>query len=345
MSRMDSAVRAASSVAGLLKRRNVVGVGAGFKVVGGKTTDIAAVIIFVEKKMEPVALRKADLVPSKWKGVPTDVIETGPFRAYDVNRRARIRPAVPGVSIGHYQITAGTLGAVVVDRTDGRPLILSNNHVLANTTSGSDGRAFLGDPIMQPGPSDGGRGDRDIIAHLLKVIPLGAAARPRALSIPHLTVLGHVARLLKVFNLPEPPSVLNQNHIDAALARPVNDKAVRPDILGIGPVSGVTEPRVGLRVQKSGRTSGVTTAKIVAVNASVNVEYPTGVLSFTDQLVMTHLGDPGDSGSLVVDEKYRAVGLFFAGSETTSLANPIGRVLDALGVEFPSTAQAGRAGA
>jgi len=38
----------------------------------------------------------------------------------------------------------------------------------------------------------------------------------------------------------------------------------------------------------------------------------------------------GDSGSLVVDDRNRSVGLLFAGGDTTTLINPIGAVLQFL---------------
>ncbi len=58
-------------------------------------------------------------------------------------------PVPLAVSIGQEDITAGTLGLRVTNGTD--VLILSNNHVLAN-----ENNATIGDPILQPGPFDGG---------------------------------------------------------------------------------------------------------------------------------------------------------------------------------------------
>jgi len=89
----------------------------------------------------------------------------------DPQHHARLRPARPGGSIGHHRITAGTFGAVVYYGQRREPVLLSNNHVLANSTNGRDGRARRGDPILQPGPYDGGQ-PQDAIAHLLKYIPV-----------------------------------------------------------------------------------------------------------------------------------------------------------------------------
>ena len=74
----------------------------------------------------------------------------------DIDRTKYIRPAPGGVSIGHKDITAGTLGMLVQDKETGEILILSNNHILANSND-----AKIGDRIMQPGPHDLENGDDD----------------------------------------------------------------------------------------------------------------------------------------------------------------------------------------
>jgi hypothetical protein len=66
------------------------------------------------------------------------------------NPTTKQRPAALGFSVGHPAITAGTLGARVVDGT-GTVYILSNNHVLANSNAASPG-----DATLQPGTYDGG---------------------------------------------------------------------------------------------------------------------------------------------------------------------------------------------
>jgi len=60
----------------------------------------------------------------------------------DENRPLRI-----GCSVGHFRITAGTLGCIVRNGAGG-VMILSNNHVLAD-----ENRARKGDSILQPGAS------------------------------------------------------------------------------------------------------------------------------------------------------------------------------------------------
>jgi len=65
----------------LLRKKNVVGVGIGFKQEKGQITDKLALIISVRQREDPSQLAPEDLIPSEIEGVPTDVIEVGEIRA------------------------------------------------------------------------------------------------------------------------------------------------------------------------------------------------------------------------------------------------------------------------
>lgn len=164
----------------LLSLPNVVGVGIGFKETGGRSTGKLSIIVLVEKKIHKQRLAPEERVPPQIEGVLTDVVEAGPLEAGCIkfwhgrrqNRLARLRPARPGISIGHHRVSAGTFGAVVYDEGSGEPLILSNNHVLANASDGSDHLSFPGDAVLQPGQRDGGRNPDDTIAVLERFVPL-----------------------------------------------------------------------------------------------------------------------------------------------------------------------------
>ncbi len=93
------------------------------------------------EKGEASELTERDLVLETIGGIPTDVVQTGRIRALQLPTE-RHRPAPGGVSIGHHEITAGTFGCLV--RKNGHTLILSNNHVLANSND-----AQIGDPILR----------------------------------------------------------------------------------------------------------------------------------------------------------------------------------------------------
>lgn len=85
---------------------------------------------------------------------------------------------------------------------------------------------------------------------------------------------------------------------------------------------------------KYGRTTGQTKGRISAINATVNVNYGApGVARFVDQIIITgSFSAGGDSGSLIVIQKganeRKPVGLLFAGSANTTIANPIDFVLE-----------------
>jgi hypothetical protein len=97
-------------------------------------------------------------------------------------------------------------------------------------------------------------------------------------------------------------------------------------------------------VAKSGRTTGLTCASIGSVNTSVNVQYQKRcgqgrkfIVSYTNQVVInsSSFSAGGDSGSLIVtSDTAQPVALLYAGSSTTTIGNPIGEVINKLGVSF-----------
>jgi hypothetical protein len=214
------------------------------------------------------------------------------------------RPAYIGVSTGHPNITAGTIGCRV-KKTDGATTYyyaLSNNHVYAD-----ENRASLGDNVLQPGPYDGGQNPRDAI---------GALAAFQQITF----------------------SRFASNQIDAAIALCPSEmlgKSTPADGYGI-PDSATVPASVGLAVQKHGRTTGLTTGQVYAVNATVNVGYDSGTARFINQIVITPgtFSAGGDSGSLIVTKDgENPVGLLFAGSSSFTVANPIDLVLSHFGVK------------
>jgi hypothetical protein len=118
--------------------------------------------------------------------------------------------------------------------------------------------------------------------------------------------------------------------VDAAVAKPLSIDLVAPDVLEIGRVEGTAEATIGLRVKKSGRTTGLTRGRITALDATVEVDYGGKSAAFREQVVSDLLSRGGDSGSLIVDDANHAVGLLFAGGTTTTILNPIDAVAAAL---------------
>lgn len=277
---------------------NIVGVGYGAKVTSGAGVhDQDAVRVYVRAKLPRTSLLAVDAVPSMVNGLPTDVIPVGDVTALS-------RPTACGVSIGHFKITAGTLGCLVKrsNETTGDRYILSNNHVLANSNS-----AATGDNILEPGRSDGGT-PNDIIAELTEFEPLKTNSEP--------------------------------NTIDAAIAKILNLADATPDILDIGSVQQpIMLASIYQSVRKRGRTTLHTLGVVMDLSADIVVRYGTEVAHFEDQLAINGVNGPfsdgGDSGSLIVDAvTRRAVALLFAGGGNTTFANPIKWVLDRFNVEI-----------
>lgn len=267
---------------------NVVGVGVGAKTTAGRVTADLALRVYVRTKLARRDLDRGRLVPEDVGGLPTDVVAVGDVVAFD-------RPVRCGVSVGHPDITAGTLGCLLRRDADEAVLILSNNHVLANTN-----RAEIGDPILQPGPADGGRTP---IARLtdFEPIELGGAA----------------------------------NAFDAAIAAVIDPADVEPEIEGIGSVRNPpADAALYQSVRKHGRTTRHTVGVVMDLSADLWVQLqPRQHAWFEDQLAVIGAGGdfsrPGDSGALVVDAVSRApVGLLFAGGGDHTFVNPIQPVLD-----------------
>ncbi|ONI80437.1 endonuclease [Saccharothrix sp. ALI-22-I] len=164
-----------------LRDVNVSSIGIGYKVADGKPTNEIAIQFTVRQKAAPEALGAlgTTLLPETIEvdgvPVPTDVLQ----RDYRVDfhvvqetvssvRKTRIDPVVPGVSVGHVRVSAGTVGCVVYDRVDGTPYVLSNWHVLHGP------QGALGEDVVQPGVHDDNRTERNRLGRLVRS-HLGAA--------------------------------------------------------------------------------------------------------------------------------------------------------------------------
>lgn len=262
------------------------------------------------------------VIPASLEGVPVIVLISGEIKALkgpatrpQVDPTARFdRPVPIGVSTGHPDITAGTIGARVSDGSS--VYALSNNHVYADENS-----ATIGDNVLQPGAYDGGINPADAIGDLVDFEPICFNASQAKCSDGGYNDAG-------------------DNTIDAAVALSSAAQlgnATPADGYG-APRSATAAPAINLNVMKYGRTTGLTKGRITGIHATVNVGYDSGVATFVDQIIIQpgSFSAGGDSGSLIVVQKgsgaRQPVGLLFAGSVFMTIANPIGPVLDRFGV-------------
>lgn len=332
----------------LLSLPNVVGVGEGFKIVDGENTGERCIVVSVSKKLPMIQLNVNELIPSMVIDVITDVVETGEFRSINIDRQGRIRPAPGGVSVGHYLVTAGTIGLPMVNKPVQvskqlmklTPMILSNNHVLANC-----GDSYLGDPIYQPGSYDGGT-DVDTIAELYEAVPL------KFIDQSDCGVASGVAstlnRIAKAFGRKSRFKTFVDtqfNKVDAAIAKVIDPEMVADYVLEIGKPFGQINKQydlLGKRVQKYGRTTGLMDGVVTQVNASLQVNYSRGVYPkiamFEGQIISEKIGEPGDSGSSVFLEGDPPIlcGLLFAGSDSATVFNHIEDVCTLLDISVES---------
>ena len=245
--------------------------------------------------------------------IPIQQVPVGVVDAF--SHRARHRPAPGGVSVGHVAVTAGTLGSRAIGLTapwTNRHLILSNNHVLANSNA-----ARVNDSIIQPGAADGGRHPADQIAVLARWVPIAFGGAP--------------------------------NVVDAAFGWAWHDRirgeqyylsggAPRYYRTGTAPLPAT----LGMLVGKSVRTTALTQGRVTQIGVSVNVNYGGGRIAlFRNQIAIRSVNNNpfsagGDSGSLIWQwgAGLRPVGLLFAGGGGTTFANPIASVLAALNIRL-----------
>lgn len=294
----------------IVNSKNVVAVGISEKEAYGKMTGNLALTFYVEKKVPLSKLRADRAIPpalpeavSGPRTITTDVKVIGrPRPELYVTRN----PVQPGNSVGHIRSLGGTLGAFVKRGT--QLMMLSNSHVLANS-----GKAKQGDDIIYPGKYDGGKKPADLVGKLEDFIQFELS--------------GDFV-----------------NRVDCAIASLLESRMadIKTAIKVLGLPKGVIKAKRGMKITKFGRTSGRTSGQVLDVNFRTTITYPgVGVAGFLDQVLCTRYTEPGDSGSLVIDKASgRAVGLHFSGSAATgessgsSIFNPIGAVLSALGVKL-----------
>ncbi len=212
----------------------------------------------------------------------------------------------------------GTLGALVSRGSN--QYILSNNHVLARSDTGTAGTPAVGDPIVQPGLIDNNCSVPPTVATLSQFFNLESGPAPRidaALAQINAGAVDTTGRIMQ---------------LSGTLSNPPTDG---PPHAGSG-----VAPTVGRAVAKSGRSTGLTCSSIFSIQTSISVEYQKGCgtgsifnTSFSNQVDVANNGftAEGDSGSLIVTQDTAdPVALFFAGSTSDAVGNPISDVLNGL---------------
>jgi len=205
----------------------------------------------------------------------------------------------------------GTLGCFV-KLQGGDTSMLSNNHVVAGENRGQRGK----DAILQQ----------------------GAGARTSAL---------HAAELTEFIDLKDSPpgaipamSNVIWNDVDAGVAqlrsKVRHRQAYLPARTAASPM-GHDTAQLGDKVHKVGRTTGLTYGEITQIAVQVGpIDYSLpGPCWFRDCMLIeglngTTFADHGDSGSAIVRDDGKVLGLLFAGTDSQTYACGIDNVLSQL---------------
>ena len=305
----------------LLKKKNVVAFIPGHKVVAGVDTGRDAMVVYVTEKVPLRELSKEDIVPKRIKGLESDVQVSTKIDA--LSRTDKYRPMPGGVSGSHPDVTSGTINPFKPSEI---MYLISNKHVTA-----PDG-ADLGDQTWQPGSFYGG-GPADTVGHIIDIVPVHYAGDSDCLIMRAIIKgLNFLARGLGSSSTIPNAISTPMNKVDVALSKPIDEKDILEEILGIGKPAGFNfnEVTIGAAVKKSGATSEVTHGTILGSGGVATVNYGDKVAVFTDQIFTTAIASPGDSGSLVLNSENEIIGLLFAGSDTLTIVNKISNVLAAL---------------
>jgi hypothetical protein len=266
-------------------------------------------------------------IPDVLGGLPVVVVYGSPYLEYTVVPDAlKHDPVLGGQQLGRRETPGGlsangTLGCVLRDQATGRPVAISNAHVLCGTP-GSPPYA-TGDVIQQPAPSTVPPSSLERMGELLRwEVP----ADPAFYTVPQLSGLG--------------------GFYDAAVCSITDRGATVGQVADLGAVTGFASARLGERVHKRGARTRVTAGRVSGISGVYAVYDDNGDLLWwtfgqiaidVDTLYPGENPDgiwsaSGDSGSVVVNGDGRIVGLHHAGDDSTGYACDFPSVAAALGV-------------
>lgn len=338
------AMLARGGEARLLAIPGVFHVSVGLKEKEGQLTEQLCVRVYVREKRSRAEVSEDELIPREIEGVPTDVNVVPSQLSFQDN--TRYRPIQGGIQVTNRiidinstgngtQLARGTLGCLAIDKTDNAPVMLSNWHVLyAN-------QAADGDPVFQPAPTSLPRltvlqlpfrpaDDTDKIGKLRRSAITnkvdGAIASVDVSSCCHCCGIHYTN---DIFGL-------------ASGGHPAGGNTIVGDVAATG----------GLAVYKRGQKTLRTEGRIVDPNyPMVPLTRAGTTYNFTGQIAIQNVtpanlfSDEGDSGSAVITNDNKIVGLIFAAGHNVpvlgvnqtwvSFANHIGDVLTALNISIP----------
>jgi len=283
------------------------------KVTNNVRSDVSCVRIYVDRKRPKWLCRILRcLIPEEILNLKTDVWAIGRQELQKDIHQERHDPLLGGISFVHFKLTAATGGIVLLDRDTEKPKFVSNTHVIYNLDNPGGSCSKVGDPQLQPGPTDGGQDPQDQVANGERYIPFEG-------SLP-----GGIA--------------------DAACAVLQGNRFVKvAEILHLGKIKDVREPETGM-VLKGCCRNGDFTVTVYDRAATVQVwglgcEGRDKYCYLRSQVLYSPGLGPGSSGTCMVSEDGRAVVINSFGSGGPGTGNGGGgwfeNIMDPLNLKFP----------
>ena len=251
----------------LLVRKNVLGCSVGLKQVGGEYTNTHCIVVYVSPKED---VDKKDSIPDRLDGIQTDVqelkphtkglgiISIAPYSYHSVKEETcleiqkvavvntkllnKVDLAISAyISLDELRAAAKQSGLFVGELEDQ----LKQRPRFATKAGLSVGRYLAPIESIYPGAAT-------FMRTLVRINKLHSKEQRRKFLYRIKSMLDHLHLLTQYKHL------------------------LLYKVSGIGKVKGFTEPRLGMRVLKSGRTTGVTEGTVVGSDASLFVDYPIG---------------------------------------------------------------------
>lgn len=276
-----------------LKDKGAHYVDVGYKFKAGKQEDRLAIRVHVLKKIKPKsAVDASKLIPEELEGYPTDVIQSKPeilqpSEETTVNwrdRNQRFSILVGGIAVWNPRYHfPGTLGAVVFDVNNNfAPMGLTNHHVFVRDMGHRGDIIKQGDINMYPpNPND---------------------------------VIGTLDRWDTDLDCAVCTLTLNNGR---EISRSIKGYPDRPG--GSDRPTGVIRPSVGMRVTKSGISTGVTYGIVDGISRKEFTVIPDSARPAPNG----EISIGGDSGSLWLEvDSFNAVGLHCRGENNTRNPEP-----------------------
>jgi hypothetical protein len=298
----------------LLKIRDVFGYGTGFRERGGKRTEEPALIVYVRrgrKKRDKHDYPRHQQIPERvrWKvggetlWLPVDLIEI------DKGKLQSMAPPMGGDSVGNQSAShnSGSIGWIARRAGDGAPVLCGNYHVFLKFPPRPSNDVLKypqpGQPldnVTSPSREDGGNVNTDVV---------GVVVRGR-----------------------------RDDLVDVAIATLVpTGRPVSPIVHGLGQIGrarSITtqDLHARLEVHLFGRTSGLQNGNVVEYPGRVGFEYPDldSPLVMFDLIVTDIETRDGDSGSLLLDNQNRPLGMLIGTGGNRSFFMHIANIRSAM---------------